>query len=304
MDLESGLQTVLRDAGSRPRFAKDGKTLVAEEDGQAWIYDLSREGTRTQIPTSGQSYACIWSMEPTRIITSSYEGGAAQLCSVSTANPGDSRRLIAEVRRRRYASSFSPDGTLAFVELSQESGTDIWTLTKDGVERPFLQTPYQEHHPRFSPDGHLLAYTSNETKRDQVYVQTYPEKGVPTNISIDGGSAPVWHPDGKKLYFLRGDQVYAVDVTPGATPLFGKPTFFLRIPDLEPADTISLPYDISPNGKRLVAARLRPAPERELRVILGLRPTIQMEAQSDYRSKELSFLLPELNRILRHYFLM
>jgi len=76
-------------------------------------------------------------------------------------------------------SSFSPDGQLlAFMEISPQTSRDIWVLRRsDRKAQPFVRTPYEEAAPRFSPDGRWLAYSSNESGRREIYVQSYPGPG-------------------------------------------------------------------------------------------------------------------------------
>ena len=95
--------------------------------------------------------------------------------------------------------SFSPDGQLlAFIEIDPATGYDIWVLRlSDRKAQPFLRTPFNESVPRFSPDGHWLAYISDESGRYEVYVQPYPGPGSKWQISTEGGTEPVWNPNGR-----------------------------------------------------------------------------------------------------------
>jgi Tol biopolymer transport system component len=75
---------------------------------------------------------------------------------------------------------------------------DIWVLRiSDRKAEPFLRTPFNEGAPRFSPDGHWLAYVSDESGRYEPYVQPYPGPGAKYPISTDGGTEPVWNPMGE-----------------------------------------------------------------------------------------------------------
>src|SRR5207245_2747083 len=83
---------------------------------------------------------------------------------------------------------------------------DIWVLTLgEKVERrPWLRTPFNERAARFSPDGHWLAYVSNESGRDEVYVQPFPGPGGKWQISISGGTEPVWSHAGSEIFYRSG----------------------------------------------------------------------------------------------------
>ena len=77
-------------------------------------------------------------------------------------------------------------------------------------------------HANFSPDGHLLAYTSNESGKFEVYVQTFPPSDRVWPVSTNGGYEPRWRADGREIYYLSPDRkLMAVEVGPG--PSFGVP---------------------------------------------------------------------------------
>jgi Tol biopolymer transport system component len=75
------------------------------------------------------------------------------------------------------------------------------------------QTPFREIQGRFSPDGRLIAYVSNESGRDEVYVQTFPPSGSKWQISVTGGLQPRWRADGRVLFFHGAGMFSAVDIT-------------------------------------------------------------------------------------------
>ncbi len=89
-------------------------------------------------------------------------------------------------------NSWSPDGELlAFIEVNPVTGTDIWMLRlSDRKAQPFIKTPFNEGAPRFSPDGRWLAYVSDESGRQEIYVQSYPGPGGKWQISTEGGTEP------------------------------------------------------------------------------------------------------------------
>lgn len=94
-------------------------------------------------------------------------------------------------------SSWSSTGVIAYVEDAR----DIWMLPPGGEPVPFLTTDAIETHPSFSPDGQWVAYVSNATGRQEVYVRPYPGPGAALQISGNGGAEPAWSPDGRRLYY-------------------------------------------------------------------------------------------------------
>jgi serine/threonine-protein kinase len=106
----------------------------------------------------------------------------------------------------------------------------------------------------FSPDGQWLAYTSNESGRDEVYVRPFPRsEGVARLVSIDGGAGPVWAPDGTTLHY-RGTsgEIMSVPVTLGATFVAGRPRPLFRFAGLYRMSGTATAYDIHPDGTRFI----------------------------------------------------
>ena len=86
-------------------------------------------------------------------------------------------------------------------------------MTGEKKPFPFLQSTSNEDHGRFSPDGHFIAYSSDESGRYEVYVQTFPVSGGKWLVSRDGGAQPHWRADGKEIFFIAPDRkMMAADV--------------------------------------------------------------------------------------------
>jgi eukaryotic-like serine/threonine-protein kinase len=117
--------------------------------------------------------------------------------------------------------------------------------------QPFLQTPFNETSPRFSPDGQWLAYISNESGRYEVYVQPYPGPGGKWQISTEGGTEPAWNPSGRELFYRSGDRMMAVDVSTRPSFTVGKP-HVLFAGRYEPSPATFSNYDVSPDGRRFL----------------------------------------------------
>jgi len=105
----------------------------------------------------------------------------------------------------KYLEGWSEDGrTIVFSVLNAETGRDLWILPLDGDRKPvpYLRGPANEFEGSISPDGRWLAYVSNETGQDEVYVQSFPEPGRKVRVSLDGGVGPAWADGGKELRYL------------------------------------------------------------------------------------------------------
>jgi Tol biopolymer transport system component len=140
--------------------------------------------------------------------------------------------------------------TFAFYELNNKTARDIWTGSPTLAPSPVIATEFNERAATFSPDGGWLAYVSDEQGRDEVYVQRYPGPGGREVVSKDGGTEPVWSPDGRELFYRFKNQVIAVD-------LRSEP-FRVRIVFEGPyvfAETGRANYDVSPDGRSFVLVR-------------------------------------------------
>ena len=136
----------------------------------------------------------------------------------------------------QVAQSWSPDGkVLAFHEVHPTTGRDIWLLPLEGDRkpRPFLQTSFNERVPMFSPDGRWLAwlaYVSDESGREEVYVQPFPGPGGKWQISTEGGSEPVWARNGRELFYRNGQKMIAVEITARPTFAAARPRLLFEAP--------------------------------------------------------------------------
>ena len=129
---------------------------------------------------------------------------------------------------------------------------DIWILPLTGERTPFAfqATAFDERDPRFSPDGRWLAYRSDESGRNEVYVRPFPKGEGRWVISLSGGAAPRWRGDGRELFYEVNREIWAVAVTPSATGLnVGKPR---RLFDIGAG---SAGWDVARDGQRILVGR-------------------------------------------------
>jgi dipeptidyl aminopeptidase/acylaminoacyl peptidase len=114
---------------------------------------------------------------------------------------------------------------------------------------PLVTTPSSDEDPAFSPDDRLLAFTSEESGRWEIYVQALDGEHGRWQISSENGRRPRWRADGRELFFIAApDRLMAVDVEPGAVPRFGTPRELFRFP----VDG----YEVAPDGQKFVLASL------------------------------------------------
>ena len=123
---------------------------------------------------------------------------------------GSAPKLLLHTNEHKYIHEWTPDGKLLLFRMGMTS----WALPAGGGKP---QGPYQMDNMRVSPNGRWVAYTSKQSGRSEVYVQSFPPSGGEWQISTTGGVEPAWREDGKELFFTNGDTFYAMPVrTDGA----------------------------------------------------------------------------------------
>jgi serine/threonine-protein kinase len=115
----------------------------------------------------------------------------------------------------------------------------------------YLRTPFQETMSQISPNSRYLAYRSNESGRQEIYVRPFPEGSGKWQVSTNGGHAPRWAANGTELFYHEGTTLMAVDVSTSGTFTSGRPQRLFETPNLGESFQIH-PYDVFPDGKRFL----------------------------------------------------
>ena len=196
----------------------------------------------------------LWTPDGKRVTFSSTRAGGPENLFWKAADGSGPAEQLTESERRQVPSSWSPDGqVLAFSELPL-TAADIWVLPLQGERkpRPFLQTQFQEAAAVFSPDGHWLAYTSDESGRPEVYVRPYLGPGGKWQISNEGGTEPVWAQNGRELFYREGNKMMAVEITMRPTFHAGTPTLLFEGQYFRDLALTEADYDITRDGQRFL----------------------------------------------------
>jgi Tol biopolymer transport system component len=207
-----------------PRLSPDEKRLVVErratigcpDCSDLWVIDLMR-GTNTRVTLGkGDSSLGAWSPDGTRILYRANSGGSYALYTKLSTGVAAEELLLKFDQEIAGAADWSQDDRYILFTVSDPvTGGDIWLLPLFGDRKPkaFVKTQFGEANPRFSFDGKWVAYTSNESGTNQVYVQPFPSGGPRVQISVNGGTSPRWRRDGKELFFIGPPGVLmAVDI--------------------------------------------------------------------------------------------
>nr|MDQ2970043.1 hypothetical protein [Acidobacteriota bacterium] len=265
-----------------PRISPDGLQLAIEVEGpnhDVFTYDLTR-GTLTKVTFDGSSHWPLWTPDGRRLTFRIGMPAPFTMWAMPADRSGPKERLTT-IGAQQSAGSWSPDGrVVAFTQVSPETAGDIYVVAMDGERKPraFAQTKFNEGSPRFSPDGRWIAYSSNESGRNEIYVQEYPGPGAKIQISTEGGTDPVWKPNGGELYYRKGEKMMVVAVATSPAFSAGKPGVLWEGRYNEGQNSMCGPpgagssnYDVTSDGQRFLMVKEgeQDGPPTEIRVVLN-----------------------------------
>ena len=238
-------------------------TRAAERDaagqtrGDIWLLDFAR-GVRTRL-TFRQSLGSypVWSPDGRRIAFSAGDSPNT-IYEKSASGAGEEKELLKKPGEVMLPTSWSHDGRflLYYTANVPKTGSDLWVLPLEGDRKaaPLLRTDFNEGLGAFSPDGRWVAYVSNETGRNEVYVRPFVASGSsgPSlgegkwQVSKDGGTNPTWRSDGKEIIFSFRGTMMSVDVNgSGAGFQMGTPKQLFTFP-------ANNGWDVTGDGKRFM----------------------------------------------------
>jgi eukaryotic-like serine/threonine-protein kinase len=239
-----------------PVLSLDGTRVAyrAEQGGNQdiWILDIARGvSTRFTFDPAADT-APVWSPDGSRIAFASDRDGTGNLY-LKVATGAGSEELLFKSRENKTPTDWSRDGRfLMFSSIGGKSGNDLWVMpmTGDRKPAPYLQTQFNEINGQFSPDGHFVAYQSDASGAEEIYVQPFPNPaGGKWMISKNGGIIPRWRRDGKELFFLdrTGTSIMVVQVT--LIPEFqaGIPQALFSLPNTGPNT-----FSVSSDGQKIM----------------------------------------------------
>jgi serine/threonine protein kinase len=261
--------TALQFAFFGPRLSPDGQRIAYVTTGQqrqVWVYDLGR-GTNSRLTGGGMTDNPIWTPDGKRILFPWLKSLVTNLFWQPYDGSSSMERLTTSDCHQRPGSWSSDGKTVAFVEVQSDATFDIALLdTRSGRVTPFLNSQYSEMYPEFSPDGRWMAYTSDESNRQEVYVRPFPGPGMKQQVSSEGGVEPLWTRNGKQLFYRWQDQVWVVDVRTDDGFATSKPRLLFEKSGYIHAAPIR-GYDLSLDGQRFLMVKLeqrKPQPVTEM----------------------------------------
>jgi Tol biopolymer transport system component len=238
-----------------------------------WLIELS-QGTASRFTSnSAYDFTPVWSPDGTRIVFASNRtaGGGTDLFQKESSGAGE-EELLLRTGATNDPTDWSADGKfILYVARQPGTSSDLWALPLEEDRTPIvlLQTPFLEEGARLSPDGRWLAYTSNESGRQEVYVRPFLRPGGGRLISTGGGWQPRWRrADGKELFYLSPERrIMAVSVQSDSS----------RFEASTPRELFDEPvsdgtYDISRDGQRFLINTILPEASSPIQIVVNWKP--------------------------------
>jgi serine/threonine protein kinase len=242
------------------RLSPDEKRIVMDRSApqsapDIWVLDLLRGVTSRLTFDPATDNLPIWSPDGQRVVFPSSRKGLFDLYIKAASGAGQEELLIKLGTPTGWATDWSRDGRFILYQIpGVNTGQDLWIAPQFGDRKPFpyLQTQFNEQEGAFSPDGRWIAYVSDESGRDEIYVQAFPLSGEKHEISTGGGSEPYWKEDGRELFYMAADRnLMAVPVTLGTTITPGTPKALFPVP----ASALRHSYAVTADGQRFLVTR-------------------------------------------------
>jgi Tol biopolymer transport system component len=243
-----------------PEMSPDGRrasVVMGDPNNDVWVYELDR-GVQTRLTTDAEAQiAPVWSPDGSQIVFVQGLGGGSDFLLVTIAADGAGRQKeIYRSKERLEVSDWSRDGRYLLVDRGNIGASDIWAfpIADPAKAFPLVQSPFLEHSGQFSPDGKWVAYVSQHTGRDEVYVASFPSGGTRWQVSGSGGTQPRWSADGRELYFVSSSDDLTATAVDGSGPRF-------VVKDVRPLFRVNMytgprsgmyGYDVAPDGKRFL----------------------------------------------------
>jgi len=174
-----------------------------------WIYNKQRGLTSRFTYESASDITPLWSPDGKNIVYASSQNAIYDIYEKDISN-NSAPKLLIKTEFNKFPNDWSTDGKY----ILYESQNDLWILPLTGDRKPYkyLSTPFNELGGSFSPNGKWIAYTSNESGRDEIYIQSFPEPKQRYQVTTNGGSTAKWRKDGKELFYYSDHKFMAANI--------------------------------------------------------------------------------------------
>jgi len=230
-----------------------------------WLLDINSERVSRLTPGPTHDTFPLWSPDGARIAFISRRDNNDDVFSVDV-NGGGMQQMLPRSPESKRLTDWSRDGRFViYTASSSRTGSDVWTLvaTEDQKPRSLDLSPANDSQGVLSPDGRLIAYASDETGADEIYMRAFPPADGRWLISTGGGARPRWRTDGRELFFISPDGRLMSVLVAGFPPQYRPPVTLFQMRGAKD-------FAVSPDGQRfLVQVPVREARDHELHVVLN-----------------------------------
>jgi Tol biopolymer transport system component len=188
-------------------------TIYGEGASDLWLGDLAR-GTLTRLTSDGASIDPVWTPDGRFILFGWLEGGRIHMRRIAPNAAGPPETIAATTDATPL--SMAPDGSILGQRLHPTRAMDLVLVDPETREaRDWLATPASEVRGRISPDGRWVVFDSDRSGRREVYLRPFRDpSGAEWQVSPSGGRDAHWHPDGRRIVYTRGAELYQVPIAP------------------------------------------------------------------------------------------
>ncbi len=247
-------------------LSPDGRHVaLSMEASDLWLFDMERRDLSVRLTADPLwEWHPVWMPDGLSLTYVSDREGMWAFFSQPVDGIGGAKKILIN-EFDKWPGSWSPDGkTFIYSEAHPGTGVDLWVYSTETPDepRPFLRSVANEFLPVFSPDGRWVAYRSDESGQDEIYVVSYPELHTKRKVSRDGGNSPRWSADGTRIYFQWTDWVMVSDFVEDRGVTTSLPERFVK-----GVDSQIYTWDVAPDGSHVIALERRRPPQ--LRLVLN-----------------------------------
>jgi Tol biopolymer transport system component len=249
----------------------DGKRIAVVRDGDVWIFDTQRELFSRLTNTEQIEKSLTWSPDGRDLY---YIRDVPQYDIFRRAADGSrAEELVVTSTSDKWVTTISPDGRTLLYQSDISGGDDIYATSPNPADRarstPVVTGPAAQSGARFSPDGMWFTYMSNESGRPEIFLSPFPADRGPSRqqVSVGGGTAADWGPDGRTVYYNWSGRLNRVRVNP-RTGEIGRPEELSRIQPV-------LGWAIARDGRFLLARASKTSERHSIKVVLNWAATLR-----------------------------
>jgi Tol biopolymer transport system component len=220
--------------------------VIRAANDDIWVYDFSSASLTRHTFGGGNSGLPDWTVDGQKLLFFSERGEENQIFWKPSDGSGTAERIGKKEGTIDFRMTTTPDGKSCIYG----TGGDLWSVSLEGMHetKPILQDSFSSSAPRLSPDGRLLAYISDQSGRNEVYVVHYPQMNGKWQVSNGGvDNAPIWDPLGSALYYVQEGALMKVNVGQEPAIRFSAPQEMFELPQ-----SVITVHDISRDGKKFI----------------------------------------------------